>query len=80
MTGTVFLARHGQTVWNAEGRYQGRLDSPLSPRGWEQARATAEEMRARGVERLLSSPLGRARQTARVVSQAICLPVRWTRS
>ena len=75
MTGTVFLARHGQTVWNAEGRYQGRLDSPLTPSGWEQARATAEAMRARGVERLLCSPLGRALHTARVVSEMIGLPV-----
>ena len=75
MTGTVFLARHGQTVSNAEGRYQGRLDSPLTLLGWEQARTTAEALRARGVERLLCSPLGRARQTARVVAEALSLPV-----
>lgn len=67
---TVYLARHGETVWNAEGRYQGRLDSPLTDTGRAQARSTAETMRGRGVERLLCSPLGRARATARVVERA----------
>ena len=73
MNGTVqiYLARHGQTVWNVEGRYQGRLDSPLTDTGHAQARSTAETMRGRGVERLLCSPLGRARATARVVENAI---------
>ena len=75
MTGTVFLARHGQTVSNAEGRYQGRLDSPLTLLGCEQARTTAEAMRACGIERLLCSPLGRARQTASVAAEALGLPV-----
>ena len=75
VTGTVFLARHGQTVSNADGRYQGRRDSALTASGWAEARATAEALRARGVERLLCSPLGRVRQTARVVSEALGLPV-----
>lgn len=68
---TVYLARHGETVWNAEGRYQGRLDSPLTDTGRAQARSTAETMRGRGVERLLCSPLGRARATASVAERAI---------
>ena len=68
---TVYLARHGETVWNAEGRYQGRLDSPLTDTGRAQARSTAETMRGRGVERLLCSPLGRARTTAAAVERAI---------
>ena len=70
---TVYLARHGETVWNAEGRYQGRLDSPLNDTGRAQARSTAETMRERGIERLLCSPLGRARDTARVVESALGL-------
>ena len=70
---TVYLARHGETVWNAEGRYQGRLDSPLTDTGRGQARATAETMRGRGVERLLCSPLGRARETGRVVERVLGL-------
>ena len=70
---TVYLARHGETVWNAQGRYQGRLDSPLTDTGRAQARSTAETMRERGIERLLCSPLGRARDTAHVVETALGL-------
>lgn len=70
---TVYLARHGETVWNAQGRYQGRLDSPLTDTGRAQARSTAETMRGRGVERLLCSPLGRARATASVAERALGL-------
>ena len=70
---TVYLARHGETVWNAEGRYQGRLDSPLTDTGRAQAEATALTMRERGIERLLCSPLGRARDTAHVVETALGL-------
>ena len=70
---TVYLARHGETVWNAEGRYQGRLDAPLTDTGRAHARATARTTRGRGVERLLCSPLGRARATARVVERTLDL-------
>ena len=70
---TVYLARHGETVWNAEDRYQGRLDSPLTDTGRAQAEAAALTMRGRGIERLLCSPLGRARDTARVVENALGL-------
>ena len=75
VTGPVFLARHGQTERNAQGRYQGSLDSPLTALGRTQARASAETMRGRGVQWLLCSPLGRARHTARVVAEAVGLPV-----
>ena len=70
---TVYLARHGETVWNAEDRYQGRLDSPLTDTGRAQAEAAALTMRGRGIERLLCSPLGRARDTAHVVETALGL-------
>lgn len=75
MIGPLFLARHGQTEWNAQGRYQGSLDSPLTALGRAQARAAAETMRGRGVARLLCSPLGRARHTADVVAEAVGIPV-----
>ena len=75
VTGPLFLARHGQTEWKAQDRYQGSLDSPLTALGQVQARQTAETMRGRGVQRLLCSPLGRAQHTARVVAVAVGLPV-----
>jgi len=55
--------RHGQTFWNAEGRLQGALDSPLTPLGVAQAKALGR-LTAQIAGRCFSSPQGRARQTA----------------
>lgn len=69
----IYLLRHGETVFNAAGRYQGALDSPLTPRGQAQARALGRRLAARlgpaphGF-RLVASPLGRTRETARLVA------------
>ncbi|TAK37938.1 MAG: histidine phosphatase family protein [Lysobacteraceae bacterium] len=60
----LLLARHGETPWNAEGRYQGREDIPLSPTGEAQARALGERLRDFRVDRAVASPLSRARRTA----------------
>ncbi|MBM4206385.1 MAG: histidine phosphatase family protein, partial [Gammaproteobacteria bacterium] len=40
----LYIIRHGETYWNAEQRMQGRLDSPLNPRGLEQAERHAETL------------------------------------
>lgn len=60
------LIRHGQTVWNAQGRLQGRLDSPLTERGRAQA-AALRPLVADLPGLRLCSPLGRAVQTARLL-------------
>ncbi|MGO4223432.1 histidine phosphatase family protein [Lysobacter sp. TAF61] len=60
----ILLARHGETPWNAEGRYQGQEDIPLSPVGIGQARALGERLRELPITRAVASPLTRARQTA----------------
>ncbi len=68
--GTIWLARHGETTWNVAGRYQGRLESTLTPLGERQAAALAAffaACRERGEAlpaRVVSSPLGRCRATA----------------
>ncbi len=62
----LYLMRHGQTQWNAEGRLQGRLDSPLTALGRAQARRQAELVRTVAGGRY-SSPQGRAVTTARLV-------------
>ena len=74
MTGVdaeVFLVRHGETAWNAEGRFQGQLDSPLTWQGREQAdqngKLLAEALAGRGVMAMHVSPLGRAQQTAAII-------------
>jgi 2,3-bisphosphoglycerate-dependent phosphoglycerate mutase len=66
----VFVIRHGETVWNAEGRLQGQLDSALSERGREQVRALARRIRDFGPVALYSSDLPRAMTTAHVVAEA----------
>lgn len=60
----LILARHGETPWNAEGRYQGQADIALSPVGEAQARALGERLREVPISRAVASPLGRARRTA----------------
>ena len=60
----ILLARHGETPWNAEGRYQGQEDIPLSEVGIAQATALGERLRDLRIDRALASPLSRARRTA----------------
>jgi phosphoserine phosphatase len=60
----ILLARHGETAWNAEGRYQGQADVALSPVGEAQARALGERLRDVAIARAVASPLARARRTA----------------
>lgn len=60
----ILLARHGETPWNAEGRYQGQEDIPLSPIGEIQARALGERLSEMRIDRAVASPLSRARRTA----------------
>ena len=60
----LLLARHGETAWNAAGRYQGREDIPLSPVGEAQATALGMRLREVRIDRAVASPLARARRTA----------------
>jgi probable phosphoglycerate mutase len=60
----ILLARHGETPWNAEGRYQGQVDIPLSEVGAAQAGALGERLRDVRIDRAVASPLARARRTA----------------
>jgi broad specificity phosphatase PhoE len=60
----VLLARHGETPWNAEGRYQGQMDIALSENGERQARLLGERLADVAITRAVASPLKRARRTA----------------
>lgn len=60
----ILLARHGETPWNAEGRYQGQEDIALSATGEAQARALGERLRGVRIDRAIASPLCRALRTA----------------
>ncbi|MBN2389270.1 MAG: histidine phosphatase family protein [Anaerolineae bacterium] len=73
----IYLVRHGETIWNLEGRRQGHLDSPLTDRGYAQANAVAQwlsrELTDRKDVRIISSPLGRAMTTASIIAQHLGL-------
>lgn len=67
---TLGLLRHGQTDWNIDLRLQGTTDIPMNQVGIAQVQAAAKHL-TRDWDVLLSSPLGRARQTAELVAKQI---------
>jgi len=73
----ITLLRHGESVGNAESRWQGQAEFPLNDRGRAQARALAERWNAEGVtfDLTIASPLMRARETAEIVSSALNVPI-----
>jgi broad specificity phosphatase PhoE len=71
----IWLARHGETAYNLERRFQGQGQVGLSERGREQARALADAAAERGIASLWSSPLPRARETAEIVAERLSLPI-----
>lgn len=71
----LYLARHGETVWNHRDVVCGRTDIPLTEKGHQQALHLAEEAEAAGVDVILASPLIRAQQTAEAVSRRLGIPV-----
>lgn len=66
---TVLAVRHGQSTWNADGRWQGRADPPLSALGAAQARASVAAID--GVDVVVASDLARARDTAALIADAL---------
>ena len=71
----ILLIRHGETAWNAERRLQGHLDIPLNEEGERQARLLAEALAPEPIDLLVSSDLGRARQTAQAVATLRGMPL-----
>ena len=69
-----WFLRHGETDWNAQGLSQGNVDIPLNPMGQAQAVSAAALLRGRGIHSIVSSPLSRAEDTARVAAEAIGRP------
>ena len=79
----IYLVRHGRTEFNAEGRFQGHCDSPLTPLGVAQAHRYGELL-ARLIPdpadwNLVSSPLGRAVATAGIIADAVAFPTDFPR-
>ena len=71
---TFLLARHGETEWNREERYQGHADPPLNEIGRGQAEELANDLGG-PVDAIFSSDLRRASETAQIVGARLGLPV-----
>lgn len=67
------LVRHGQSIWNAVGRWQGQADPPLSPLGEEQAAEACERLAGMGITGVVTSDLQRARRTGEIMAAALGL-------
>ncbi|MCL2674344.1 MAG: histidine phosphatase family protein [Defluviitaleaceae bacterium] len=65
----VYTARHGQTSWNAEGRMQGHIDIPLNEVGMDQADKLAERFKDIKIDKIYSSSLSRAYDTAKAINK-----------
>jgi probable phosphoglycerate mutase len=74
----IYLVRHGETTWNATGRQQGRLDSPLTAKGFGHAQSVGRTLRpvlaGAGKVTVETSPLGRAQATAAVICAQLGVP------
>ena len=64
----LLLLRHAQSTWNAEGRWQGHADPPLSSEGKQTAKAAAPQYSH--ISRVVSSPLLRATETAEIIAES----------
>jgi broad specificity phosphatase PhoE len=65
----IILARHGETEWNVEEVFRGRIDVELNQTGLKQAELLAEYLSGHKIEAVYSSPLKRALKTAEVVAR-----------
>ena len=65
----IYLVRHGQTVFNTQGRIQGQQDSPLTETGIATTQKTALALKDKGITTIVSSCLGRAQQTSQILAK-----------
>jgi broad specificity phosphatase PhoE len=76
--GRVYIVRHGETEWNAQGRIQGHTDICLSEKGREQARAVSCRLAEVPFDVAYSSDLSRTRETAQVILGERIIPLHST--
>ena len=63
----LYVVRHGQTIWNLENRVQGITDIPLTEQGIKDAEELKELVKSLNIDVVISSPLSRARETAKIL-------------
>ena len=73
--GSWYLVRHGETLWNRDGRVQGHTDVPLNERGREQARALGKRLAGHPFCAVYASDLSRARESAELIVHGSDVPI-----
>lgn len=68
----LYLVRHGETIWNKEGRYYGDTDIGLSEKGMEQASVLGKYLKEISFDKVICSPLCRAKDTAKELTDLPC--------
>lgn len=68
---TVYIIRHGECDGNRDKRIRGCADFPLNENGVKQARALAARLKGAGISAVVTSPLARALETARILGEAV---------
>jgi len=71
----IYIARHGETTWNVEGRIQGRSDPGLSPKGHAQSVALRHQLKDRPLSAIYASTLQRSILTAEPLANHLGLPI-----
>ena len=71
----IYLVRHGQTDWNLENRIMGHLDMPLNDTGRNEACICAKQLAAIKLDKIVSSDLSRAKETAGIINATLSLPI-----
>ncbi len=71
----IYLIRHGQTDWNKDHRFQGQVATELNETGVRAAEKTRDALKAYPIDMILSSPLKRAVDTAKIIAEGINVPV-----
>ena len=72
---SIYVARHGETTWNVEGRIQGRSDPDLSPMGHAQSQALVEKLKDRPLSAIYTSTLKRSFLTAQPIAKHFGLAI-----
>lgn len=73
----ILLVRHGETEWNGVNRLQGHLDSPVTARGHRQIAALIRALDGEKIDRVVSSPAGRAVAAAMPIAAHFACPIRF---
>ncbi|WP_297890125.1 histidine phosphatase family protein [Sulfurihydrogenibium sp.] len=71
----IYLCRHGESEYNAKKIVQGHIDTELTEKGKNQAKALGEFLKDKGIKKIISSDLKRAYQTAKIVGKILGLEV-----